>query len=342
MIIGRVVWLGCAGLMLCSCAAPRWEGAAQPFVSVLQVGAVQLATDAKDLFKHRRYVDAEHKLRQALYLEPADNLTANLAEALSARGEFGESISIYRGLLKAAPQSLDYNIGLGRALFESGDLQASRQVLEKSLADAVCKKNVEASKKAALARSLAVVNFKAGWEEDALCYSQLALSFESGPIELSRHVRLLVATGFLPTAEELLVGYFDADGAKQDAALLHTLAMIRFSQDHYQEAAGLERRALDAARSPTANGAENRPEMLLVKSLSERLLNAQSGASVQDAVSLEEQLPKPATPDLNEALPVLNSQNPYLTLYWPEKLLQEYQKSVAKEEAARVGAAQPK
>lgn len=316
-----------ASFALCTaCAAPRWENSRQSFVSGDQLTAVDLAREAAALYSSKRYADAELKLRQAAYLRSSDNLRANLANALAAQRSFDEALEIYRDLIAKNPRSTDYYTGLGRTLFAAGEFRAGSQALERAIDLSYSKKEIERGKIAGLERSLAVLSFKAGWEEEALCHSRNAVNLDSGPEQLSRHVRLLVATGRLEEADDIVTGYYATDAAKPDGALYHYLALIRFHQGNYAEARDLEEKALDAVRSPTANGSENRLEMVMVKGLAEE----KTGGPVVSRKDLEEEEKQEeiarAEEMLTGSLESLSRQDQKLTLYWPTGVLEAYQK----------------
>lgn len=324
----RLSHLGLCGLIfLSACAIPRWETPPQRFVPDIQLGAVELARQAEDLFLHHRHTEAELRLRQALYLKPADNLRANLADSLVAQERYDEAIDLYKLLVDTNPRSVDYRLRYGRALFASGKFETAYREISGALELLYSKKDLDLNRAADIERSLAVLSFKAGWEEQALCHSIQSIGFNQDPQNLSRHTRLLLALGREAQAEQIVTDYFATDGAKQDGALYHALAMVRFDQGDYREARKFEEKALDASRSPSANGAESRLEMLMVKALSEEKLGLDKSSSEEAADKEKKKSKQKVFLSVEDTLASISRQDQKITLYWPDEVLAAYEKS---------------
>jgi len=253
-------WLIC--IVLGGCALPQPEREKQNFIPQEELTTVSLVREGIYYFGKSRFVDAEFKFRQALYLFPeADNIRMNLAVTLKNQGQFDKSEEIYVTLLEDDPDDIKVLSGLAHLYYASGNFDEAERYFLRSFYLAAERKNLEAASR--FLRSLAVLKFKLGFEERALCYSEEAMMLKKDPTEVLRHAKLLVAASYFVDAEKLIRNYVGEATSKSNSKIIHELAMASFGLEKFKETVELEN-LLDG-RAGAATGVES--EVLLVKLL---------------------------------------------------------------------------
>jgi tetratricopeptide (TPR) repeat protein len=234
---------------LASCAVPRDFDPTGGFIPNREVKVVGLTREGLSYYKQSRFVDAELKLRQALYLAPdADNLKNNLALALLGSGQVDDGEAILLDLAKKYPQSSRYYNDLGEARSRVSDYEGAIEALSTGLERAMLRLDFVAA--ATLLRSRAVARFGNGDEEDALCNSMEALALKNDPIEQVRHARALLALNRFADAKKFLLDASNANRAlQQDPDVLRHLALAHYGLGEYQQASDLIERALDLSKA---------------------------------------------------------------------------------------------
>lgn len=311
-------------VLISGCASLPPERERQSFVTDRELTVVSLTREGLYFFSRSRFVDAEFKFRQALYLAPdASNIQVNLAITLKNQGVFLESRKIFETLLIEEPDSAEYLSGLAHVYFEEGDYPNSERLFKKVVEVSIDQSNLETAAKAA--RSLAVLYFKNGDEDQALCYSMLGMAFRNDPIEVYRHARLLNATGFPFVAKEVVSEFVGRTKVKQNVELLYELGLSHFALDEFREADEL----LELASSLNKAALGLDAELALLRLLTTEILEENEiDASVDGADSDLDPAPKQTESD------VVDEEDPLTTmfngkplestaaLYWPLNLLE--------------------
>ncbi len=303
-------WLGAVlVLMLTSCALPVPPGQELgDFVPPEEQLLVSLALEGVGYFNNSRFVDAELRFRQALYLNPElINIKANLAASLERVGNYEEAEDLYRELIEKDPKSVPYELGLGRVFASAGRYQEALQQFEKGKVKAI--DAADTANWANAARSQASVSFTIGDEESAECYSSEALGQRGQADEALRHVRLLVAGGKLSDATEVIFNVATALGLEKHPTILHDRAMISFEHREYADALAFEDLAgLTGGIDPAILF-----EMNMVRNFS--LLQLPEKREQTD-------FDEDAEEEFYEMLVDLRDGNTAMSLYWPASLVE--------------------
>jgi tetratricopeptide (TPR) repeat protein len=126
------------------------------------------------------------ELRRRVQKDPASLAFAHLAEEYRRAGRFEEAIATCRAGLRTHPTYLSAKVTLGRALLETGDLDAAQAELQAVM--------TVASDNLAAIRGLAEIHQRRGELQDALDYYQWALEFAGYDSDLVRQIDDLKAT----------------------------------------------------------------------------------------------------------------------------------------------------
>jgi len=229
-------------LILSACALPRDPYGVQQVVPTTEVKVAAFVREGMDLLGRGRNMDAEINLRKALYLSPdSQTVRRNLAVILGRQGLYEESEELLLGLLQENPASLSTVSSLAQIYFDQGDFDRARlrymELLELSEGSELPRVN---EIRAEALRSLAVLEFTVGNEEEALCYSGEAYNQSRGrEQELARHARLLNAIGLHDRVLALL-GRGSIQGRRP--AEIHQVMLAHFAKGSYTEAARGARR----------------------------------------------------------------------------------------------------
>jgi len=229
-------------LVLSSCALPRDPYGVQQVVPTREVKVAAFVREGMDLLERGRNMDAEMNLRRALYLSPdSQTVRRNLAVILGRQGLFEESEELLLGLLQENPASLSTVSSLAQIYFDQGDFDRARarylELLKLSEDSELPRvKDIRAE----TLRSLAVLEFTVGNEDEALCFSGEAYSQAKGrDHERARHARLLNAIGLHDRVLALL-GSGSVQGRKP--AEIHQVILAYFAKGSFTEAARGARR----------------------------------------------------------------------------------------------------
>ncbi|MBX7136665.1 MAG: tetratricopeptide repeat protein [Oligoflexia bacterium] len=240
----KAKWSAALFLLLAGCAAPI-DRHAQSFVAPRELTAIALVREGNNLFGQSRYTDAELKYRQGLYLYPqARNVRTNLAYSLIKQGQFQEGIAIYSDLLSSAPDSFELLLALAEAYYTEPDFEKAADYYKRALA--VAEEQNQILNLARIHRSLAVLNFRRGNEEEALCYSYLAYADTPNAQEAGRHLKMLLALGQNKAAESFSAQLIAPQAPQSsDPKVLFYSGVARFALGQNPEAAKLAVSALD-------------------------------------------------------------------------------------------------
>ncbi len=221
-----------AGLvLLMGCASPDVRRP-QKLVSDKELLAIALVREGSTNFAQSRFMDAEIKFRQALYLYPdAQNIQRDLAISLGKLGFLSEAEQLLARLPNEASQ-----ITLLKAAmyYENGELAKARAAYMQALGDLLT--NNKTQQALDVTRSLAVLEFLQGHEEEALCYSYSAFALAnpgvSSPTVLDegvRHAKLLLALGAVRSSQEFATKLIDPKVTQGDARVYFNLALTNYA-----------------------------------------------------------------------------------------------------------------
>lgn len=241
-------------LLSTGCAAPAPEFERQQFVPKIEIVVNSLYQEGVRLYRAGRFIDAELKLRQAIYLFPtADNITANLALVLKNSGMLDEAVSIYRSLIEKYPKVYDYKFSLADAALRKGENEkAYRLFREAMLGFEAAGDTVNAAQ---TARHLATLYFIAGDEENALCYSAIAMTYLPTAEQQFRHIKLLNSAGYTEKAVAAIKPFLTDLSAVKDPSLLK-LAAITFYPSDVEDSKKFLQLAVDYQSSASTIDAE--------------------------------------------------------------------------------------
>lgn len=233
----------CVAFLLAGCALPVSEKNQQDFIPERDLTIVELASEGLSYYKRSRYVDAELYLRQALFLAPeAENIRFNLAVVLQKQGLYSEAQEIYDALLAQKPESFRYLLAKAQLHLDQLEFKAAEAYYFKALEGVVGREDKIRS--ASISRSISTLNFLAGNEEAANCYSQEALYWQNSEEQVFRHSTLLLALGYPEDAATLLEEFLAELGNPLNPKLLSKLAMAYFTEDRLKEVLDITERAL--------------------------------------------------------------------------------------------------
>lgn len=301
-------------LFLGACALPVDPDAVNPhpFAARPDLEATALAREASGHFDSGRYIDAELKLRQSLYLVPgAQNVRLNLASALMHGGQFEEAERIYTDFQKKNPDVKEYMMFLAQLYYAKGDFAKAEELYGQALQKAIDGNDIRNA--IIIARSLSVLEFRTGKNSDALCYSDLARTLSSNSVdELVRHTRLQVALGYNGSARDLLAAYFATAAGARDPRVLHQLALAHIGLKNYQEALRLEGLAIDLSNVAPALLADINLVVYLIPKMDPTVTGVAAAAEETDR-------------DEDKSFKITE----YTTtaaqqLYWPPRLVEAY------------------
>jgi len=199
-----------------------------------------LVSEGLALSQGGRFLEAEGRLRQARYLEPAnDRISFNLAVIINQSGQSEESLAILTRLLSNEPQNPNYLQGIADANLSLRNYDKTREYLKEAFE--LVKGVGNNARAAVLARSISNVAFGAGYEQEALCYSYEAVTLGPSPVQYATHARLLVALNLFSQAETFLKS---KSGALNEPLANHVVALARYGQGNFRGALEAEEGAL--------------------------------------------------------------------------------------------------
>ncbi len=276
-------------LLLAGCALPTPDKPSE-FVRDKEIFASKIARSGMAQLNRGQLIDAELSFRQALYLYPKlYNLKLNLATTLGKQGQLEEAQTLFEELIETSKTPWEIRIAQADMFYAAADFQRARRYYLESyqLASKANALNVVAS----LNRSLAVLAFKMGDEQEALCRSQEAYSLQPSPDEAYRHARMLLALNHVKSASELFAQIaFQQAGAKPgpltEPRLLYLAGLNEFAQGNFESALKNSISSLDLGVADFGLEAE----VVLLGNLARKALGIMSSAE-QESVefpSLEE------------------------------------------------------
>ena len=312
---GAILSIGCAVFFIgvfVGCAMPVSHRTDQDAVPERDLLGVSLTREGLSLYHRTRFAEAELKFRQALYLFPtATNLKENLAASLEGSGQIDEAVAIYQELLSSQPDSIRYRIALGRSEAARGNYREAQAHWDESLKRSIDRG--ETARAADVARTYASYYFRRGNEEQARCYSALALQFRPSAEELAAHTRILNSGGFHRKVVALTMG-------AADPAVLLERGLALIGSGELLEGKAVVRQLSEAADGPVEVLAEAR-------SLEAILIRAEPPAPPGDVATKESKSEEEEVPAV---LPTLTARS---LLIWPPRLVEFYLEEKAKEES---------
>lgn len=181
-------------LLLSACTLPVQDRENNSFVSSKEQDAIQLVREGNDYFLQGRFIPAELKYRQAMFLFPqADNIKVNLANTLLKTGQFDEGLSMASDLLEKEPENIDYLLLAAKIHLERNKIDRAIERYNDALSIAREKELKKYEVK--ILDNLSALYFNIGEEEQALCYALQSFSLEKNPFKKGKFARLQTAYG---------------------------------------------------------------------------------------------------------------------------------------------------
>jgi tetratricopeptide (TPR) repeat protein len=207
----------------CFIAPP--ESTRQALVPEKEVDALRINNEGLRYLSGGRFVDAEFRFRQALWLQPnAERIFLNLAASLFMQERYDESLEIFKDLYARDPLNLTYRIWVGKIYTELGNYPLAEQYFKEGITDAESRPDLGSM--AIFGRSLANLYVRIGSMEDALCYSIYAYSALGSLDEGLKHIRLLLLYGKASSADYWFKNILPASG---DGSLNYHLRRVETS-----------------------------------------------------------------------------------------------------------------
>jgi len=307
-------------LGLASCSPAQTTFQPETFVPNKELLAVSLAREGLSNYQRNRFLDAEFRLRQALYLAPeAENILVSLAIVLETQERFSEASQIFEELLMEYPDSVYHLLGAGRSKYREGLYEEAKTYFLKAYENALEENdNVQASRSA---RNLSLVSFITGLEMEALCYSAEAVAHRETPEEILRHTRLLIGLLRYESAQRVLDEYSSRVNIENDSRFLALLASLSLTRGEFSEVIDFADRAL---AMPDVSTARFKLELMRAHSIQfvdevDSHLQLDFEEHEPDTEELAEEPIVPATPAEVVASVRLDLIS---TIYWPVALLE--------------------
>jgi len=241
---GRSLGVALLITFACSCALPPEVGKTN-FVSRQEVMVASLTEDALAQFRSGQFAQARLTFLRAQALAPSSRpIKRNLAITLTRLGEADQAVEMYQELLAEEETSSELQFEYAQALVAARELDAALVVLKAALQEAFEKKDEKLV--LANARVLSDLSFRLGLEDEAICYSDVILSFRKDQAEVLRHTKLLLGVGRFGEAASLIESMYARAVIKNEPAIAHQLALAKLGQQKYSEFEALEKMALDA------------------------------------------------------------------------------------------------
>lgn len=299
-------------ILLFGCALPREERVNQSFVPDKELFAANLVKEGLNYYGRSRYVEAEMRFQQALYLFPnLDGVKQNLAVVLEDQGRFEEARDIYLELRTRKEGTNSFLLSLGRVSVRLGQYTDAEDYFQQGFDMAW--ETADWGWAAMFARSLSSLYFRLGDEERANCYSGIALDLKVDVEEAYRHSRLLAAMHLVGANERLLDKFLAMGGVFKGMSLVSQRAEAHLAKAQYQE-------AFDSAKESmmlTMDRPEAQFETRLALLIADRLRTK----TPEEIEKAEENADETAAHELEILLdPRLDGSN---TLYWPLKMLDD-------------------
>lgn len=283
MKIHRFLFLTLLGFALAHCALPTPERSTT-FVHDKELSAVKFSRLGMAQMARGQFVEAELSFRQALYLYPQLlNLKQNLAIALAKQGQTEEAQNIFEELIRSVKNPLQIRAAQADMYYAAEEFDKSKQYYLMALA--LAQKSAHDDDISRINRSLAVLSFKRGFEEAALCYSQQAYALQPGSMdEAYRHVRMLIALNQFKQASELISAIALQQGGEKktplsEPRLLYLWALSEYARGNFAFALKNAASSIDLGASDVGLEAE----ATLLSNLARKQLGALSADEQQEA-----------------------------------------------------------
>lgn len=288
----------------------------QEFVGDREIEGVNLVRKGLSSFQRSRFIDADFAFRQALYLYPdLNNVKFNLALTLEQLGLFEEAESILQGLMKDKAEALAYLDALGHIYYSAERYGEAEKLYQQSLDLAL--EREDNARAAVISRSLAVLYYKIGREEEALCASLNAFAFQNNLEQVKRHARLLNSLAFyaraLSAVEQYWKGKVDRTGPNSfEPELVQQAALAHFGLGQFEESINV----IEPIRTKPGLDPVLVSELDAIHFLAERRQRETEGASAvndsEDEAEEDEEIPQLLLSDLSDER----------LLYWPGELIE--------------------
>lgn len=307
-------------LLATSCAMPRDNttfslsqrtGATQEevFASSKDLRVAGIVSEALGFANNGRLIVAEARLRQARYLEPANERIAfNLAVIINQTGQSEEARGIVESLLMKEPRNPTYLQALADILESEGDHERAKTKLKESFSIFTSAGNT--ARASLVARSISNIAFGMGNEQEALCYSYEALSLSPTPAQVSAHARLLVGLNLFREAIEFIRS---RRALASEPGAFHALAMASFAEGDFKGALEAE----DNAAGRLGQAPQLSQEINAAWWLMRTRLSREGGGSEQNEESEEKMA------ELKEDAIQFADRQPYELVMWPAALRRE-------------------
>ncbi len=239
MCLARFHLLTCVALvlLLSACALAPSERSEQHFVPALDLRAVELAREGLSYLSEDRYIDAESRLRQALYLAPnAQNLRLNLAVALEGNAQFDQAAQILEPLArvidKKPPTDIFFRLAHLAAAQEHWDVAEKRyqQILDSA---EETRDFVTAAK---AANGLFTISRRLGRQRETLCCAYLLCVLKNDLPSAYEYARLLVQYDQPQAAESFISAFATDHNLLQEPRVTHLHSLISLARGQLKEA----------------------------------------------------------------------------------------------------------
>ncbi len=299
-------------LLFCSCASPVPDFEKQTFIPKREVVVNSLYQEGIAQYRSGRFIDAELKMRQAIYLYPeAENLRSNLALILKSSGLYEESNQIYLDLIQRYPEAYDYKFALAESYHRQKKNQESSALFRELMYD--FEKLPEISKAAHSARSLANLYFIEGYEVDSYCSSAEAFMYSADADQRVRHIRILLALGYSKQAEEMLLPLIEQPSDIKDLAILKLASLVYFGVNDIEQS---KKFMTLAKENQTAGLKEFDAELEKIRQI---ILDKYPDEKTPEELELEKEREEQEEEELPEL--IFSEQS---LLYWPAGLVELY------------------
>lgn len=296
------------------------DGQLVPFSSSTDLTVSGLVDEGLTYAKKGRGFEAEARLRQALYLAPGiESIRFNLAVVLERQGQFEEAIEILTELNQTNPESIDYHLALGHAIFDSENHGAAIPYYKEAFQLARSARN--ASRASSIARTISSALYQLGLEQESLCYSYEAYSQKPSGDEAFNHGRMLMSLGLVDSTDRFIARAIEDDKAlKSRAAVLYISGLAKYALGEKEAAFKLLDRGLDFVAKEQSLGAE--------LSAAWYVLRIETTHNTDDLGEKE----KEAFEKIRDAALEFGKSNPRAYSYWPIEMITRMDKEVADRE----------
>jgi tetratricopeptide (TPR) repeat protein len=220
------------------CALPPKDNSGQSFVPEEDLSALKYTSLGMQEVARGRFLQGEMSLYKALQFAPSsEKIKLNIAVALYGQERFDEALSYLEPLHLSDPINPSYKLWYAKSLIGAGAITLADEVLESGI-DQYRKLN-DLQSVANFARTQANAKYRIGDFDAAICASQIALSATTNAVEFLNHVKLLMQTGRLKSAEWFLrsgMAYGGASASTSTVEYQMRLAELEYILGNYESA----------------------------------------------------------------------------------------------------------